>query len=70
METATLNLVLLILLVGLACATVKSVALVWWRLTRVLLRSQQETSHILSDITAIAQTIAAQNQELLRRSEP
>lgn len=58
------------LLMGLACATLLAMMLVWWRLSRIVLQSQQETSHILSDITAIAQTIAAQNRELLRRSAP
>jgi hypothetical protein len=70
MDTSTPHLLLLVLLVGLACATLLTVALVWWRLSLVMLRSHEETGKILSDITAIAQTIAAQNRELLRRSQP
>jgi hypothetical protein len=35
--------------------------------SRVLAQYHQETRNILSDITAMAQTIAAQNHEVLRR---
>jgi hypothetical protein len=40
--------------------------LVWWRLARL----HSETAKTQSDITAIAQAIAAQTREILRRTEP
>jgi len=59
-----------LLMVGMpSVALLLSVAL-WWHGLRTLARYHQETSKTLSDITAIAQTIAAQNRDVLRRLEP
>ena len=55
---------------GLTALVLLALALVWWRLTLSLARMHTETAKTLSDITAIAQAIAAQTRELLRRTEP
>jgi hypothetical protein len=55
---------------GLTALTLLTLVLVWWRLTRSLARMHIETTKTQSDITAIAQAIAAQTRELLRRTEP
>lgn len=56
----------------IACALVylSGLVIVAWRLEKRLDARHAETSKTLSDITAIAQTIAAQNRDVLRRLEP
>ena len=48
---------------GLTALTLLTLLLVWWRLTRSLARMHSETAKTMSDITAIAQAIAAQTRE-------
>ena len=55
---------------GLTALTLLALVLIWWRLTLSLARMQSETAKTQSDITAIAQAIAAQTREILRRTEP
>jgi len=59
----------MVLLIGMPCATLLSTVALWWHGLRTLARYHQETSKALSDITAIAQTITAQNRDVLRRLE-
>ena len=56
--------------VAAALVYLSGLCLVWWRLAARLDARHAETSKTLSDITAIAQTIAAQNRDVLRRLEP
>ena len=51
---------------GLTALVLLVLVLVWWRLARL----HSETAKTQSDITAIAQAIAAQTREILRRTEP
>ena len=55
---------------GLTALTLLVLVLVWWRLARSLAHMHSETAKTQSDITAIAQAIAAQTREILRRTEP
>ena len=48
---------------GLTALTLLALVLVWRRLTLNLARMHSETAKTLSDITAIAQAIAAQDPE-------
>lgn len=59
-----------LVLIGMPCVTLCLTAAFWWHGLRTLAQYHQETSKTLSDITAIAQTIAAQNRDVLRRLEP
>ena len=55
--------------VGLTAVVLLAVVVVWWRLSLSQARMHGDTAKALSDITAIAQTIAAQNRDVLRRLE-
>jgi len=55
--------------VGLTAVVLLAVMVVWWRLIVSQTSMHGETAKALSDITAIAQTIAAQNRDVLRRLE-
>jgi hypothetical protein len=55
--------------VGLTAVVLIAVVVVWWRQSVSQSRMHGETAKALSDITAIAQTIAAQNRDVLRRLE-
>jgi hypothetical protein len=69
MPTLALPLWAMVLLIGLPCGTILTVLLVWWRLNLLNQEHHTESLHILNNITAIAQTIAAQNRDVLRRLE-
>lgn len=61
---------LLLVLVGLPCATVLVVTLVQWRLMHLWLAAhQRSTDAMLSELTARSQVVSAQNSEMLRRLE-
>lgn len=59
----------LVLLLGMPMLSLSAILLVWWRLTVLNQEHHTENLHILHNITAIAQTIAAQNRDVLRRLE-
>ena len=60
----------MILLIGMPCVTALTIIGAWIYVLRLMATYHQETSKTLSDITAVAQAIAAQTRELLRRTEP
>jgi len=70
MPTLALPLWALVLMIGMPCVTVLTVIGAWIYVLRMMGTYHQETSKTLGDITAIAQAIAAQTRELLRRTEP
>ena len=70
MPTLALPLWALVLMIGMPCVTVLTVIGAWIYVLRMMATYHQETSKTLGDITAIAQAIAAQTRELLRRTEP
>lgn len=59
----------LVLMIGMPCVTILTILGAWIYVLRMLATYHQETSKTLGDITAIAQTIAAQNRDILRRME-
>lgn len=70
MLTTQLPLWALVLMIGMPAISMLLSAALWWHGIRTVAAYHQETSKTLSDITAIAQAIAAQTRELLRRTEP
>ena len=70
MPTLALPLWALVLMIGMPCVTVLTDHCPWIYVLRMMATYHQETSKTLGDITAIAQAIAAQTRELLRRTEP
>jgi type III secretory pathway component EscV len=60
----------MVLMIGMPLVTILIVLAAWIYVLRMMGTYHQETSKTLSDITAIAQTIAAQNRDVLRRLEP
>jgi hypothetical protein len=70
MLTTPLPLWALMLMTCLPALSMLLSAALWWHGIRTVAAYHQETSTTLGDITAIAQAIAAQTRELLRRTEP
>ena len=70
MPTLALPLWTLVLMIGMPCVTIMTIIAAWIYVLRMMGTYHQETSKTLGDITAIAQAIAAQTRELLRRTEP
>jgi|RhiMethySRZTD1v2_1073278.scaffolds.fasta_scaffold43048_6 hypothetical protein len=70
MPTTQLPLWAMVLMIGMPAISMLLSAALWWHGIRTVATYHQETSKTLSDITAIAQAIAAQTRELLRRTEP
>ena len=70
MPTLALPLWALLLMIGMPSLTVLTIIAAWIYVLRMMATYHQETSKTLGDITAIAQAIAAQTRELLRRTEP
>ena len=70
MPTLALPLWALVLIIGMPCVTIMTIIAAWIYVLRMMGTYHQETSKTLGDITAIAQAIAAQTRELLRRTEP
>lgn len=70
MPTLALPLWALVLMIGMPCVTVLTIIAAWIYVLRMMATYHQETSKMLTDGHAIAQAIAAQTRELLRRTEP
>jgi hypothetical protein len=69
MPTLVLPLWAIVLMIGMPAMTALVVVAAWVQITRVTTACHLESSRMLNNITAIAQTIAAQNRDVLRRLE-